>query len=93
MHSLTRVLLQARLLQQLHNAQANEELLLSELAAVRQQLQQVQLDLKQAQEGAQAAADAAAQQHQQALERLRQDLAAAGDTQVTGRCSAGEVTT
>jgi hypothetical protein len=73
---------QAKLQQQLHNAEATEQLLHSELAAARQQLQQAQQEVQQVTAHAAAAATAAEAQRQAELQRLQHQLGDEGASQV-----------
>jgi hypothetical protein len=73
------VSVQAKLQQQLHNAEATEQLLQSELVAARQQLQQ---EVQQVTADAAAAAAAAEAQRQAELQRLQHQLGDEGTSQV-----------
>lgn len=76
------VSVQAKLQQQLHNAEATEQLLQSELVAARQQLQQAQQEVQQVTADAAAAAAAAEAQRQAELQRLQHQLGDEGTSQV-----------
>lgn len=81
---------QARLRQQLHNAEATEQLLKSELAGAQQQLQQAVQEAQRVAADARAAADAAAAQHQAELQQLQHQLGDEGASQV-GRGQANQL--
>lgn len=73
---------QAKLLQQLDNAEATEQLLQGELSAAKQQLQQAQGKVQQVTAAALAAADAAKADHAAQVQLLQQQLGGEANAQV-----------
>lgn len=73
---------QAKLQQQLDNAEATEQLLQGELSAAKQQLQQAQDKVQQVTADARAAADAAKADHAAQVQLLQQQLGGEANAQV-----------
>lgn len=78
--------LQAKLQQQLHNAEATEELIKAELAAAKQQLQQALQEVQQVSAEAAAAAESAKAQHEAELQQLQLQLGSEGASHVSFQC-------
>jgi 2-phospho-L-lactate guanylyltransferase (CobY/MobA/RfbA family) len=74
--------IQAKLQQQLQNAEATENLIKAELAAVKQQLQQALQEVQQVSAEAAAAAEAATLLHKAELQHLQKQLGSEGASQV-----------
>jgi seryl-tRNA synthetase len=77
---------QAKLQQQLHNAEATEDLIKAELAAAKQQLQQTLQEVQQVSAEAAAAAEAATARHEAELQQLQMQLGTEGASQVPFTC-------